>query len=143
MMKVNNINNTGFGARIQIAKLQKYTYLANELQRTAPPASQASTGANYLSSCVSTIAGVSAGKTTAAGSGAIGTAFSAKAFGTDMSGIVPSVIAKITPSAAPETVATSIEHPEIAGSIFSTVGEWFNRHFRFNFDNKQIRKFPN
>ena len=102
-----------------------------------------SPAANYLSSCVSTIAGVSAGKTTAAGSGAIGTAFSAKAFGTDMSGIVPSVIAKITPSAAPETVATSIEHPEIAGSIFSTVGEWFNRHFRFNFDNKQIRKFPN
>ena len=143
MMKVNNIDNTGFGARIQIEKLQRYSYIANELQRTAPPASQASTGANYLSSCVSTIAGVSAGKTTAAGSGAIGTAFSAKASGIDMSGIVPSVIAKITPSAAPETAATSIEHPEVAGSIFSTIGEWLNRYFRLDLGNKQIRNFPN
>jgi len=142
-MQVNSISNINFRARIQIEKLQKYTNIANELQRTAPPASQVSTGSNYLSSCVSAIAGVSAGKTTAAGSGAVGTAFSADACGINMSNIVPSVIAKMPASAPPELIATSVEHPEVAGGFLSTAGEWLNRHFRFSFEHKQTRKFPN
>ena len=141
-MQVNSINNVDFRARIQIEKLQKYSFIANELQRTAPPVSQASTGSNYLSSCVSTIAGVSAGKTTAAGSGAIGTAFSADASGINMSNIVPSVIAKVPASAPPEILATSVEHPEVAGGFFSTAALWFNKHFNTSLTNKQIRKFP-
>lgn len=141
-MRINKLDSYSFGARIQIEKLQKYTLIANELQKTAPLPSQLSTGSNYLSSCVSTIAGVSAGKSSAATSGAIGTAFSADAVGVNMSGIVPSVLAKVTPSAPVEVVATSVEHPEAAGGLFSTVGAWLNRHFTISANHTQIRKFP-
>ena len=102
-MRIDRINSNSFGARIQIEKFQQFAALANEIQKVSPPSVQLSTGINYLSSSVSTVAGVSAGKTTAAGSGAIGTAFSADAVGINLSNITPSVIAKIAPTAAPET----------------------------------------
>ena len=139
-MNVDKVN-LSFGARISVEKLQRYNFVVNELQRTAPFPSQVSTGSGYLSSSVSTTSAVSAIKTTAAGSSAVGTAFSADASGVNMSGIVPSVIAKIAPSAAPETVWASAQHPEAVGGLLSTFATWLNR-FAHITDNRTVRNFP-
>lgn len=130
-----------FGARINVEKLQKYSFIMNELQRTAPFPSQVSTGSGYLSSgssITSTVLGI---KTSAAGTSAVGTALSANAVGVNMSGIVPSVAAKIAPSAPPETVWASAQHPEAVGGLLSTFATWLNKFAHIS-DNKTVRKFP-
>ncbi len=77
----------------------------------------------------------------ATGFDVVGTAYSAKAVGVDSFGIVPSAAAKTASVATPKTMASSAEHPAIAGSIFSGLGAFIHKHFRI-FDSRTTRKIP-
>ena len=67
--------------------------------------------------------GAKASTLSASATNIIGTAFVSQASGMNSSGIVPAVIASITPYAAPVTLALSNENPSITGLTLSTIAQ--------------------
>lgn len=126
-MNIQPVNNISFGARIKIDKVSLGKAVL-DMYNNAPVGAKASSGFSTLIGSSSTVVGVPVTNTVASGSDVIGTAFILKPLGVDSYGIVPSVLAKITPYATPKTIESSVLHPETAGSIFSTIGSELHSH---------------
>lgn len=139
-------NTTNFKGLIRIIPKSPEEFLAqaNGIIQKMPPeyrglsAAAGSTGLGSSSS--SAISGSSVINTAATTSDVVASAFFAKASGVDSYGIVPSTMAKISPYATPATMASSAQHPETAGSVFSGLGAWLHSHFKFT-DNR-TKKIP-
>jgi hypothetical protein len=138
-MKIQPVNNISFGIRIKIDKASLNKAVQN-FYNNAPDGAKASLGSSTLMGSSSTAVGVPATNTVATGSDIIGTAFILKPMDIDSYGIVPSVLAKMTPYATPETVESSAFHPETAGAIFSTMGSELHKHARIKINN--TKKIP-
>ncbi|MBE7713208.1 MAG: hypothetical protein E7Z87_05645 [Cyanobacteria bacterium SIG26] len=117
-MQINKItsSNTAFNARLKIdPKLtEKFADEASRLSTT-----------NSISSAISSASTTSSAAT---GSDVLGTAFSLNASGINSSGIVPSYLnSAANSSLMPASLVNGSQaHPSIAGSIFSTLGNWFS-----------------
>lgn len=117
---------------------------ANRMLEQMPPNSKAVAGSSISSGASSLSTGIctcgSALNTLATTSDVIAVAHSAKAVGVDLFGIVPSVAAKISPYATPETMASSAQNPATVGLIFLSLGGWLHSHFRII--DKSPKKIP-
>lgn len=120
-MNIQPINNQTFTARVKIRDFK------NGIKQVTAEAAELSPGCSTASTGLSTLSAATGGSTTSTaigvGSDIIGSAFVSKATGVNSSGIVPSLLG----SATPETVVSANNHPSIVGSIFSTIGSFFQR----------------
>lgn len=139
-VKVNRVSSTSFTSLIKIKSPEEFLLQANKMVEQMPPNSKALSGTGISSLSTGISASGSALNTMATTSDVIAVAHSAKAVGVDSFGIVPSVAAKLTPYATPETMVSSAQHPESIGSMFSGLGAWLHSHFRFI--DKRQRKIP-
>lgn len=143
-MQIKRIDNTSFNALIRIKSPEELLAQANKFIEQIPPDTRALSGASSLTgvpslSTGSAISG-SAINTAATTSDVIATAYFAKSVGVDSFGIVPSVMAKSSPYATPATIASSAQHPESAGTIFSGLGAWLHSHFKITYN--KAKKIP-
>lgn len=139
-MQVEKVYNQNFTALIKINKPEELVAKLNKSYNQQPNSIKASLGTSSIGLGTGISTGVPITNTAATGSDVIGSAFCAKAIGIDSFGIAPSVIAKITPYATPQTIASSVAHPETAGGIFSTIGGWFHRHAKISINSQ--KKIP-
>ncbi len=135
-------NNITFGARVQVKKLEQLNHIIKKSQNQTTQNLQTLAEVNSLSSPISTIISFPASKTAASGATVSGTAFTLNASSVDSFGIVPSVLKEAATIATPATVQSSAQHPLTVGSIFSTIGSWFERIGQIVV-NEGERKIPN
>ncbi len=132
-MKVQSVNNVSFGARIKLNRQLKGCL--DELSRP-----ELSTGSSVLGGIGSMSSAASGTQTLATASDVVASGFIAKGIGSNSSGIVPSVMAKISPIMTPASVASANQNPSIVGSIASSLGAFIHRlggEIRIN-NNKKI-----
>ena len=119
-MKVQSVNNVSFEARIRLNK-----ELQGCLAELSRP--EISTGSSLLGGLGSMSSAAAGTQTLATASDVVASGFLAKGIGINSSGIVPSVMAKISPIMTPASVASANQNPSIMGSIASSLGAFVHR----------------
>ena len=119
-MKVQSVNNVSFGARVKLN--QELKGCLAELSRP-----EVSTGSSVLGGIGSMSSAAAGTQTLATTSDVVASGFLAKGIGSNSSGIVPSVMAKLSPIMTPASVASANQNPSIMGSIASSLGAFIHR----------------
>ena len=133
-MKIYRVDNTQFGALIKIKSPEELFAQANRIMENMNPEQR---GLSAMASCsgMSTsgaglMTGGFATQTAGVTSDVVGSAYMLKASGVDSFGIAPSAMEKSAPYLTPETMLSTNQNPETAGSIFSTIGAYIHKYFK-------------